>query len=166
MLRRSNVARMGRLGALISADTSGRLLKTDITPLYDALQDLSRRIDGAGVFVAKGPLWTAFDSIVADVNALDAKLVQLDAAEVSDWQTSVVAVQQRLALMLSNLEVYTAKSNRVAIASALFALGVGGVTGVAVYRSKSAKKWAVLAGSGAAAMGGFTLWTLAHPKAP
>ena len=162
-MRHPNVRKLGRLGALVDVKTSDKLLNENITPYYAALQDLGRRIDGAGTFVYKAPLWEAFDALTRTINDLDTRLATLDAAAVNDWQADMLVARMGLLTLNRNLEAYTAKSNRAAIAATLVGGVVGGLTSYAVYRSKTSKKWAVFAGSSAAAASGIAAWSAMRP---
>jgi len=153
-----------RLGAAITVADSDKLYEDQLSPLLESFSMLAADVDNASAFVYKGPVRDVLNSVYATINSLDDRLSTLDAADVTAWKADVVSAQARLNQLANEFAVYTQTANKSALYSAFVATAVGGLTGYLVYRRKKSRKWAVFAGSGSAAISGFTSWYLSAPK--
>jgi hypothetical protein len=153
-----------RVGAAITVADNDKLYSEQLTPLLESFSALAADVDNASAFVQKSNVRAVLDSVYASINTLDDRLSTLDASDVTNWKADVVNTQARINQLTNEFAVYTQSANKSALYSSAVAAVLGGLAAVVVYRRKRSRKWAVFAGSGAAAASGFTSWFISRPK--
>lgn len=164
MSRMLSATRKYRVGALVDASTSNKLDADFMQPLMESFSAILSDVNNASVFIDKKTINNILDSVWVGIQELADRLAKLDAAEVADWKADVLSAQAQLNVFANQFAVYSDTSNQKALYSAFAGVAVGTLSGWLVYRRKKSRKWAVFAGTGAAAASGLTTWILAKPK--
>jgi hypothetical protein len=156
----------GYLGAIIDGNTAENLYSTYMDPLFASYNIFIQDVRNASVFIDKTATYAALDALSSHYQQLADRLKSLDASDVSTWKADAIDAQAKLNQFTNDFAVYNNEANRRALYSAFVGTGLGALTGWLVYRRKKSRKWAIFAGSGAAAATGTTSWYLMRPELP